>query len=80
MERSIKLLKDIVEWWDMFRDDPDSTSAPIEKARHFIDEITCPECEGEGKIKINAQYIDGDMYHDAEVFKCETCGGKGFVE
>jgi len=40
----------------------------------------CEICEGTGKVKCNAIYINGDLYKDSEIIECEECNGTGQVE
>jgi len=40
----------------------------------------CETCQGEGVVLYPAKYIDGDMYHDAEILECDTCGGTGKIK
>lgn len=44
-----------------------------------LEKIICDDCEGEGTRLYPAVYVNGDLYQDAEVLPCDTCGGSGKV-
>jgi hypothetical protein len=66
-----------LEWFPNLQEAQAFAKSLVKEEKYKIDDATCHECNGEGKVMVAKLYPSGHT----EVWEtCETCSGEGYIE